>query len=533
MIKIKYIYSILFAFLLIGVTSVFSQISPGDLVQAHAYLEGMSNCTECHTLGEKVSNDKCLACHKELKSRIEAKKGYHASTEVNGKECTTCHSDHHGRNFQIIHFERESFNHSLTGYDLKEAHKKLKCEDCHKKEFIADQELKEKKKTFLGLNTECLNCHKDYHQTTLSTNCIQCHDFGAFKPASGFDHSRTNYPLLGKHTDVSCIKCHKKEQRNGNDFQVFKGIGYENCTNCHEDVHQNKFGQNCRSCHTESSFHEIKGMSNFDHTKTDFPLEGRHKFIDCKACHKGKYTDPINHSKCISCHKDYHKGQFVKEGKSPDCSECHTLNGFSGSKYTIEKHNKGEFALKGAHLATPCFACHKKEEKWNFRDIGRNCSDCHQNIHQSFISAKYLPNDDCRFCHTEERWGEQDIFDHSTTNFNLEGAHKKQSCRSCHFHESEEGKSFVQKFTGLGTNCIVCHNDIHYKQFDEEGITDCERCHKFENWKAEKFDHNQTRFKLEGKHAGLACKACHKIQNTEQYSYILYKLNDIRCETCH
>ena len=51
--------------------SLFAQISPGDLAQPHAHLEGMSNCTKCHILGEKVSNDLCLDCHTELKTRID------------------------------------------------------------------------------------------------------------------------------------------------------------------------------------------------------------------------------------------------------------------------------------------------------------------------------------------------------------------------------------------------------------------------------------------------------------------------------
>ena len=52
-----------------------AQISPGDLSASHSELEGMANCTKCHVLGGKVANDKCLDCHKELKARIDQKKG--------------------------------------------------------------------------------------------------------------------------------------------------------------------------------------------------------------------------------------------------------------------------------------------------------------------------------------------------------------------------------------------------------------------------------------------------------------------------
>ncbi len=168
----------------------FSQISPGDLAAPHAHLEGMSNCTQCHILGEKVSNDKCLKCHSELKSRIDQQKGYHSSSVIKGKECVSCHSDHHGRNFEIVRIVYDKFDHDQTGYELLGAHAKKECKDCHKPEFITDQEVKKKKKTYLGLGTECLSCHPDYHQKTLSTDCASCHTFEAFKPASKFDHSK-------------------------------------------------------------------------------------------------------------------------------------------------------------------------------------------------------------------------------------------------------------------------------------------------------------------------------------------------------
>ena len=37
-------------------------MSPGDLTQYHADLEGLLNCTKCHDLGEGVSEAKCLDC---------------------------------------------------------------------------------------------------------------------------------------------------------------------------------------------------------------------------------------------------------------------------------------------------------------------------------------------------------------------------------------------------------------------------------------------------------------------------------------
>ena len=523
--------ALLIAAIVINSFLLTAQISPGDLAEPHAHLEGLSNCTKCHTLGEKVSNEKCLDCHTELKSRIDQQKGYHSSAEVKGKECVKCHNDHHGRNFEMIRFDTDKFDHSLTGYDLLGAHGKQECKKCHKSEFIADQNIRKKEYTYLGLNTSCLSCHDDYHQKTLAADCASCHDFEAFKPAVKFDHNKAKYKLLGKHTEVECSKCHKIEDQSGKKYQQFTGLEFTNCANCHEDVHKNKFGQNCIQCHSEESFHIIKGLNNFDHSKTDYPLEGKHQFVDCNKCHKTNYTDPIYTKLCTNCHADYHKQQFVKQNASPDCADCHSVNGFQESTFTIEKHNVGSFPLNGAHLATPCFACHKKEARWEFKEIGLRCIDCHENIHEPYLDKKYYPEATCASCHGESRWSDIQ-FDHSKTKFALEGAHQKQTCRSCHFKKDELG-TVHQQFSGLSSACANCHRDIHGNQFEENGIIDCIRCHDFNNWKASKFDHNSAKFKLDGAHQNVACAACHKPVVTTEPNYILYKIKDFRCEDCH
>ena len=364
----------------------YSQISPGDLVEAHAHLEGMSNCTECHVLGDKVTNGKCLDCHVEIKTRVDKNKGYHASYEVKSKECVSCHNDHHGRNFEIIRFKTDTFNHDLTNYELLGKHTEVDCLDCHKKGFIIDPELLELKNTYLGLSQECLSCHDDYHQNTLSSNCIDCHDQNAFVPTSGFDHNNTEYTLKGKHRDLDCVECHAKELRNGQDFQQFSGVEFNQCTDCHTDVHYNKFGKNCTECHTENSFFEIKKIESFNHNLTDYPLEGLHQLVDCKVCHTRNLTNALSYQNCTDCHEDDHKDELDIENQDPDCATCHTVYGFSPSGYSFEDHNQSNFALNGAHIATPCFSCHLKNDDWKFRDLGLECVDCHEDIHKEFLA---------------------------------------------------------------------------------------------------------------------------------------------------
>ena len=526
--KSIFLVLILFA---ISLSYGYAQLSPGKLTTAHEKLEGLTNCTACHELGEKVNNSKCLDCHKEIKKLIDAKDGYHASAEVTGKECIVCHSEHHGRNFQIVHFDTLKFKHDLTGYELKGKHATITCSECHKAENIKTKISQKNGKTFLGLDTKCLSCHTDYHQKTLSADCKSCHGFESFKPAPGFKHQTTKFPLRGKHSNVTCEKCHPVITQNSVKFQRFAGIEFSGCISCHKDVHENKFGSDCRKCHTENSFHQLSGTTKFDHSKTNFTLIGKHQELDCKKCHKSSYTTPIKHDRCIDCHADYHKGQFMAKNFVSDCKDCHDENDFRSSGYSIDRHNESKFKLQGAHAATPCFTCHKKTEEWKFSNLDTHCVSCHKNIHLNFISDKYIPEGKCETCHSVFSW-EQVNFDHKATGFELKGKHKEKTCRDCHFKKNDNG-TVEQRFNTLSGKCEDCHTDIHQKQFSVNGTTDCTLCHAFENWKAVRFNHDQTRFKLDGGHKGVECRKCHTEKTTGSITYIQYKNTQMQCSSCH
>jgi len=589
----------------------FAQISPGELSAAHAELEGVFNCTKCHVLGEKVTNAKCLECHKEINTRIRQGKGYHASSQVRAKDCFDCHSEHHGRKFEMIRFDEKSFNHDWTGYKLTGTHKKTDCRDCHKPDNIQEAGRKNDKKTFQGLSQKCASCHTDVHQNTLSTDCARCHSTTAFAPAANFDHSKTNFALFGQHAQAACTDCHKKESRAGQPFQHFSGIAFSSCVSCHNDPHNQNLGADCKSCHTEQGWKQFAGKNRFDHSTTHFPLKGRHQQVDCRECHNlnlgasrvfqdrlgvattdcatchadvhagkfgndcaechsesgfrgrnawenfnhnrtefplqgkhrgvdcrqchtsGSMTDPLPHQNCASCHADFHEGQFVKNGASPDCSQCHTVEGFQASNFGFEQHEKTAFPLQGAHLATPCFACHLSDDgKWRFVQLGTRCVDCHTDVHQGQINAKYYPGQDCTRCHEPESWF-ANHFDHEQTAFPLRGAHGRLSCSVCHTRDDDEDQ--FGKFSGLGSKCLTCHTNIHGEQFlDKNKETDCARCHGFENWSAANFNHDNTKFKLEGRHAEIDCAACHKpVAAADGASVVLYKIERFECIDCH
>jgi NAD-dependent SIR2 family protein deacetylase len=113
------------------------------------------------------------------------------------------------------------------------------------------------------------------------------------------------------------------------------------------------------------------------------------------------------------------------------------------------------------------------------------------------------------------------------------GAHTKKTCRDCHFKKDKEGV-VRQQFMGLAYNCASCHKDVHVKQFEANGITDCNRCHGSDSFKpAIKFDHSKTLFPLDGKHIKVACIKCHKEIKDQEQTFVLYKIKEFKCADCH
>ncbi|NOX17116.1 MAG: cytochrome C [Chlorobi bacterium] len=525
----KITVKIAFLFLFGGI-SLFAQISPGELTKAHAELEGLSNCTKCHTLGDKVANDKCLACHAEIKVRIEQDRGYHVSSEAIGKNCSACHSEHFGRDFEIVHFHHEELNHDLTGFKLLGEHAKLKCDVCHASKFIVDNNktIKNRKNTFLGLSQKCASCHENYHKETLSTDdCRQCHGFNDWKKAEKFDHQKTDFPLEGKHKNVKCEGCHKITGTGENKFQEFTGFKFGRCGDCHADVHKGKFGKNCKSCHVVNGFAVIKNRKNFDHGKTGFILKGKHSNVKCESCHKSGFKQKIDHQFCADCHEDYHKGEFSRDGLFRDCAECHDEKGFKSSSFSIEEHNKSQFALSGAHLAVPCTECHLTEERWTFRKK-IECIACHENKHGNEIALFKDGKGNCLVCHITDGWKTVN-FDHDQTKFKLEGKHKNVHCSECHFSKEERTKIFSK----IDSACLSCHEDYHSGQFQAAYDNDCKSCHGFEGWSAKYFDHSKTKFKLEGAHKNVDCEKCHKKETINGKITVKYKMESIACSVCH
>jgi hypothetical protein len=545
-------FSLILFYLFAFIPSAWAQLSPGELSQAHADLEGLKNCTKCHDSDKGMSPVKCLDCHKALQHRISNKQGLHAGRGY--QKCEECHVEHQGRSASLVWWkpDREQFDHALTGYILAGGHKKVKCENCHRSAHIQNSDELSKQavnpaKTYLGLSATCSTCHSDEHRGALIKPCQECHGMEHWKPADNFLHASSQFALTGKHAAVACQKCHPliKDMRSADDpdYMKLKGVAFGACTDCHKDYHEGKFNQACQSCHSTTGWQQTPTQT-FDHDKTGYSLQGKHRKVACTKCHlPGKSHKGLKHGACSDCHRDEHQGQLTKSPSNGRCEACHTVNGFQPASYTIEQHQISRFPLRGAHIAVPCIECHQKnfghgaELTPRFDLAFGRCQECHRDVHNS-TSQRYMDKGECTSCHTDESWHVL-RFDHSKTPFPLQGKHGRLPCSDCHKYSTIDSTPAVL-FSNQVRLCCECHPDVHRGQFNEPAAKSgqnvkCDRCHTSFSWKPSSFQHDRdSRFKLEGKHKALSCESCHKpLPAPDGEMVVRYKPLGVTCEDCH
>jgi hypothetical protein len=531
-----------------------AQISPGPLAGAHQSLNGSANCTTCHALGRERTF-KCLECHAEIASRVAAHKGLHATYNIqpgSSQGCPTCHSDHNGEDFPLIKWDTKNFNHALSGFKLEGKHAGLSCNQCHTAEKIppaqrANLKIKDLNRTFLGLSQSCVSCHQDAHQGRLGNNCAQCHNSTDWKTVSPqqFDHSKTRYALTGMHMQVTCEKCHTPGPDNK---PRYSGIPFGQCSDCHRDPHHGAFTQTCQSCHNTSGWKKLAAGLNekFDHSKTKFPLLGKHAAVGCIQCHgSGDFKKPIAFGKCADCHKpDPHKAQFAKRPDGGECAGCHTVAGWKPSTFTVTNHATTAYPLQGAHARVGCQKCHiPRGSDTVFKMKFEHCTDCHEDKHSGqFAAAPYFNG--CERCHTVETYRPStfSLARHKETRFLLTGEHIAVPCADCH-KQSTDLKPPTAIYHWANLSCTSCHADPHRGQFNQRmqqakaagAPGGCETCHSTKSWKElSKFDHSKTGFPLLGSHRATACIDCHKPPNLEtNMMHVDFKAAPKRCEQCH
>jgi hypothetical protein len=514
-----------------------AQISPGPLAKAHQPLDGPTNCTKCHDLKRNASLLKCLECHTEIRDRVVNKKGLHATfvgTNPAGQECAKCHSDHNGVNFALVRWDpnRESLDHSKTGYTLEGKHVGVACEKCHKAENIPAAArpgilVKDLNRTYLGLPRDCIGCHTDEHRGQVGTDCKSCHTLDGWKPASRFNHANSKYPLTGAHEKVDCAKCHASIQdANAKSYVKYTGLSFAKCTGCHADPHKGAFINPCESCHVTSSWTRVTQMPGFDHSKTKFPLLGKHMTVACKDCHtKDDFKTPVPHAKCMDCHQDAHHGQFNARADHGECASCHNEKDWKPSTFGVKEHAATKYPLEGVHVPVACDKCHVpkglKGKDTEFKITATQCKDCHEDIHKGQFAAAPTLNR-CETCHNLKIKGFRpavySLAKHKQTRFPLTGGHIAVPCADCH-KAVPKGSVTPVKYRFDDRTCPVCHEDPHRGEFRAQmearmpngSTAGCEACHSTVKWnELTRFDHAATKFPLTGAHRGVACVDCHR-----------------------
>ena len=489
-------FSVCFIAFMLYTSSVYSAnplemlLMPGKLTAAHAHLE--EQCENCHeSLNKEKQNHLCLDCHdhKNISADIKNNTGYHGRSElVANAQCNDCHTDHEGRNFDIVRFDSDSFSHEDTDFQLSGEHRLVQCISCHKP-----------KTGYLIKEFECISCHKsdDTHNGEFGSECESCHTAQGWQKTK-YDHTaETGFALKGAHADVQCHLCHVTSS-------------YENtpteCVSCHRinDTHKGVFGGQCNNCHSEEGWDQ----ADFDHTSdTDYQLTGKHRELSCSSCHiQAVHTRQESRQQCADCHlsDDVHNGT-----NGSDCKSCHRTSKWQTVDFNHDTDT--DFALRGSHSDLDCAACHTEGDGND--KAQSHCFSCHQNddLHKGALGRQ------CQTCHNEKDWSSDILFNHDLSAFPLIGQHNTVACGECHLDN---------RFSFTRQGCFSCHalDDEHQGSLD----ISCNVCHNPNGWEFWRFSHDlATDFPLEGAHNGLACELCHTKPQEDGHS------TDANCSNCH
>jgi len=463
-------------------------ISPGKLAAVHSEAEGIRNCTLCHVFRQQgIEPLRCLDCHKPLAARLTARMGFHAS--LSEKDCAVCHKEHFGTDFALVRLDTLAFEHTRAGYELEGEHQNATCRACHVPERIADalvRSFKEEngglERTFLGLPNDCASCHEEdapHREQFSGRACTDCHDESGWEEADGFDHDLTEYRLTGAHRNADCSGCHETTSNGDSvpDFVQYEGVRVGTCTQCHADQHAGSMPGRCETCHNTSVWRDVdrsRVESSFDHEATSFSLVGRHAAAPCASCHLSE---------------------------SPA-------------------------ALTGVHIT---FQEGTRRDAFPKPQVG-NCQACHTDQHQGAF-AGVQDGGDCVECHGQESWlpAAYDVARHNReAGFVIEGAHVVVACERCHIPTGN-----VPTFALSAETCLDCHQATapHGDQFVERT---CTSCHNSETFRVPDFDHNLTRFPLDGAHRNGTCDACHLPESDGSGGVLVrYRPLGTECRDCH
>jgi hypothetical protein len=470
------------------------------------------DCKECH-VSKRIVDDKI---HELVKKR-----GRRETFLGLDPECKACHFDEHrgqlGQNCTRCHVEdsfkpaRRFVHNRMADFKLSGKHKRVRCTKCHSSSvdettstdaFPAPVSSRVTRYEDIP-HSRCIDCHDDkHHKGKMGRSCEKCHVTDGWDRLKDLSndiafHEKTKFPLRGEHIDVDCKSCHGPFA--GDKEPTWKGLPFEKCSDCHMDAHlativdDKGATPDCQSCHTVERF--MPALFSVDrHSTTRFALEGSHRAVDCKLCHipmknteklvsaevaadRRRRDRPIQTSafpmditsdlsRCESCHKDPHDGQFPDVMQAKGCVSCHQATRFAA--ITFDHDTQSRFPLLGKHKDADCRRCHVPDETVVYRGVSMVCADCHRDVHvgQFAIDGAIV---DCARCH-DERAFTPSRFSHDDTAFTdyrLKGVHRALECARCHLPVDVGQEKPSVKYRGTPRTCAECHVDQHEGRFNE------------------------------------------------------------------
>lgn len=411
-----------------------------------------------------------------------------------------------------------AFDHSRTGFLLKDVHATLKCEQCH-----VDGIFKNTPKECAGCHTtgtrvaatpkpinhvpttsSCDTCHisaanflvKSYKHVGITGNCATCHNGQSLgvlsKPAN---HFPTLLPCESCHTNTSTFLSWRMDHT---------GLT-AGCAQCHAGqfvgvVNQNTFGNHiptngldCSSCHVGFStflgalYNHAGVLSN-----------------SCDTCHNGSYpgvkTKSATHiptpagTFCDTCHNQTNTNGYTSflgalfhtsyVATSGSCYSCH-----NGAYIAANAQPKPATHIPNTPANQSCDACHTNGSYTSFsaggfHTIAANnvliasgpCSTCHNGSYtawtssngmypQAKIAAHITTTADCYTCHTSLNTSTYTTFlgagfhGVAANNVGIAG-----TCgTSCHNTvggtnaSGAQGHPNTTVHNSVGANCDLCH----------------------------------------------------------------------------
>jgi hypothetical protein len=347
-----------------------------------------------------------------------------------------------------------TFDHSKTGFVLREVHATLKCEQCHVDGI------------FKNTPKDCAGCHntgtrvaalpKPINHIATTFSCDTCHISAASFLIKSFSH----VTITGQ-----CETCH-----NGQSLGVVS-----------KPVNHFPTQQPCGSCHTNTSSFLSWRM---DHTGIT---------SNCFACHGGPAGEPGpigSYPNVVSYNASIHvpitNAIFTTP---PDCFSCHTnYSSFLGAAYshigvtsgTCGTCHKGQYpnvvSINAAtHIggipAAACDTCHFGYASFlgakYTHTAGSICSTCHQGQYSGVISINLsvhipLPSGStCVSCHVDPTTQSLSSFLGVTFHKTAIGSSPTGACATCHnggyASQNASGKSITHIPTTA--DCGSCHTN--------------------------------------------------------------------------